>query len=133
MEREQKLDGPRITEFDRLFQIACQSSVEAVVESIRADTSQTESERVALLGRLIEPYLRLWTEHSRTLRLSIVEVVGTESDWVNLRAFIRKYGGDLFHARFMTLGNLRGILHQRRRYLPRNIWKRIQTRATRCP
>ena len=30
MEREQKLKGPRVTEFDRLFQIACQSSVEAV-------------------------------------------------------------------------------------------------------
>jgi hypothetical protein len=26
--------------------------------------------------------------------------------------FIKKYGADLFHAKFMTLGNLRGILHR---------------------
>ena len=29
-----------------------------------------------------------------------------------LRDFVKRYGRDLFHARFLTLGNLRGILHR---------------------
>jgi len=29
-----------------------------------------------------------------------------------VQAFIQRYGADLFHARFMTLANLRGILHR---------------------
>src|SRR5205085_10707320 len=29
-----------------------------------------------------------------------------------LQGFVQRYGNDLFHARFMTLSNLRGILHR---------------------
>jgi len=112
MEQEQKLQGPRLTEFDRLYQIACQASVEAAVESVSADDALSAAERVGLLGRLIQPYLGLWSEHSRTVRLSILEVVASDSEWQALRDFIRKYGGELFHARFMTLANLRGILQR---------------------
>jgi hypothetical protein len=110
MEREQKLQGPRITEFDRLFQIACQASAEAIVESSRGEPNWNEAVCVSLLGRLIDPYLRLWTEHSRTVRMGILEAVAAEDDWAKVRAFIRKHGAGLFHARFMTLANLRGIL-----------------------
>jgi hypothetical protein len=42
----------------------------------------------------------------------VLETLGGEADWQQLLAFMRRYGGDLFHARFMTLGNLRGILHR---------------------
>ena len=35
-----------------------------------------------------------------------------ESDWRAVQNFVQRYGGDLFHARFMTLANLRGILHR---------------------
>jgi hypothetical protein len=38
--------------------------------------------------------------------------VADERQWTALRLFIERYGGDLFQARFMTLGNLRGILHR---------------------
>src|SRR5262249_48772859 len=112
MEREQKLHGPPATEFDRLFQIACQACVEAATEATAADPGLSEAERVALMGRLIEPFLTLWKQHSRTPRLSVLEMVASEEAWVRLRDFIRRYGGRLFHARFMTLGNLRGILQR---------------------
>src|SRR5207302_4547574 len=58
------------------------------------------------------PFLTLWIEHSRTLQLSILETIQSDSEWQALQTFIQRYGGDLFHARFMTLGNLRGVLSQ---------------------
>jgi hypothetical protein len=113
MERDQKLQGPRATEFDRLFQIACQASVEALVETTNAaGNGVDDSERLQLLDHLVQPYLAMWTEHSRTLRLSILETVAADDAWTPLRDFVRKYGNGLFHARFMTLANLRGILQR---------------------
>jgi hypothetical protein len=35
-----------------------------------------------------------------------------ESEWRALVSFVQRYGSDLFHARFLTLANLRGILHR---------------------
>ena len=64
-----------------------------------------------MLERLTAPFLALWVEHSRTLQLSMLETLPNEADWKALQAFVRRYGGDLFHARFMTLANLRGVLH----------------------
>jgi hypothetical protein len=113
MEREQKLEGPRATEFDRLFHIACQASVEALVETMNAaGNALGEGERLQLLDRLVQPYLAMWAEHSRTLRLSILETVAADDVWAPLGDFVRKYGNGLFHARFMTLANLRGILQR---------------------
>jgi hypothetical protein len=54
----------------------------------------------------------LWIEHSRTLQLSVLETLTGESEWRALVGFVQRYGADLFHARFLTLGNLRGILHR---------------------
>jgi hypothetical protein len=36
--------------------------------------------------------------------------VHADDDWIELREFIRKFGSDLFHPKFMTLANLRAIL-----------------------
>ncbi len=112
MESEQKLEGPRQTDYDRLYRIACQASVEAVVEAVNADDGLSAGERVQFLGRLIEPYLNLWADYSRTVRLSVLETLTSDDDWQAVKAFIVKFGGGLFHARFMTLGNLRGILQR---------------------
>ncbi len=113
MERAQPLAGQRVTEFDRLFQIACQSSVEAVIDSAEEEGEAITDERLVLiLERLIQPFLLLWKEHSSTLRVAILETITDKSDWDGLVNFIKKYGRSLFHVRFMTLGNLRGILHQ---------------------
>ena len=57
-------------------------------------------------------FLALWIEHSRAVQISSVEGLGDEAEWERLRAFVRRYGSDLFHARFMTLANLRGVLHR---------------------
>ena len=69
-------------------------------------------ELVALLEQLVEPFASLWADHCGRLRQSVLEVFETEEAWAKLRGFIQTYGGTLFHARFMTLGNLRGILNR---------------------
>src|SRR5262249_41551534 len=43
---------------------------------------------------------------------SVLETVSGDAEWQALQAFVQRYGGDLFHARFLTLANLRGILHR---------------------
>src|SRR5262249_1307889 len=45
-------------------------------------------------------------------QLSVLESTPAGDGWPRLTDFIKKYGGDLFHARFMTLANLRGILQR---------------------
>ncbi|MCI0455703.1 MAG: hypothetical protein L0Z62_01820 [Gemmataceae bacterium] len=113
MENEQELHGPRVTEFDRLFQVGCQAVVEAVVASAEAESPPTsDQDLVDLLEQLIEPFLGLWVKHSRTLRVAVLETVGNEKEWGDLREFIKRHGRELFHARFMTLANLRGVLHR---------------------
>ena len=71
-----------------------------------------DRELADLLETLTGPFLSLWIEHSQTLQLSAVESLRSDSDWHALHRFVQRYGHDLFHARFMTLGNLRGILHR---------------------
>lgn len=113
MERHQPLEGPRVTEFDRLFQIACQAAVEAVIDSASAaPPDQCDDQLPGVLERLIQPFLPLWAEHSRTLRVAMLEAVPTETEWVALKTFLQRYGRELFTVRFLALGNLRGILHR---------------------
>jgi hypothetical protein len=112
MEQAQPLQGPRVTEFNRLFQIACQAVVHAVVDaSEAAPTPPADEPFVDFLEAVVEPFLALWMDHSKTLRVSVLEALEAEADWSQLQDFIQRYGAGLFHARFMTLGNLRGILH----------------------
>jgi hypothetical protein len=113
MEREQKLHGPRATEFDRLHQLASQASLEAVVETFKAAANPpSDNDQLCLLDTMMRPYHAMWGQHSGGLRLSILETVADDKDWAPVRDFIRKYGNELFHVRFMTLGNLRGILQR---------------------
>ncbi len=53
-----------------------------------------------------------WLAHSRTLRLSVLETVDSQSQWKRLVAFIEKFGAGLFTQQFLKLGNVRAILHQ---------------------
>ena len=111
MEHLQTLTGPRVTEFDRLIQLAVQAVTETVVEAGQRDSASPEN-IVESLQTVIEPFLSVWMEHSKTLRVSVLESVAGEEEWGKLGDFIKKYGRDIFHARFMTLANLRGILHR---------------------
>jgi hypothetical protein len=107
--------GRGITEFNHLFQAAYQSVVECAVESSAAWTSAAEGEGdrdlVNLLETLTAPFLTLWIEHSRSLQLSCLEAVRGDRQWEAMREFIKRYGRDLFQTRFLTVANLRGILH----------------------
>jgi len=113
IEQAQPLQGPRITEFDRLFHIALQAVVQAAADA--ADSPQPPAPAEALvevLETIVEPFHDLWTKHSETLRVSVLETIQEEGDFARVQNFIQRYGAGLFHARFMTLGNLRGILHR---------------------
>lgn len=111
MEQLQTLTGPRVTEFDRLFQLGVQAVAEAVIEAAHRDAIHADA-LVQTLENVVEPFLKAWMEHSKTLRVAMLEAITSDKDWVKLGDFIKKYGHDLFHARFMTLANLRGILHR---------------------
>src|SRR5581483_8537358 len=110
MEQARPAQGRGVTEFNQLFHLGYQSVVEAVVDSAatRALGPAQDQEVVDLLEALTRPFLQLWMEHSQTLQLSTLETASDE-EWEQLRAFIQRYGRDLFHAKFMTLANLRGI------------------------
>jgi hypothetical protein len=113
MEQAQPIRGRGVTEFNHFFQAAYQAVVESVVESAPSwEGHASDEELVAVLERLTGPFLTLWMEHSRTLQLSVLETLTGESEWRAVQAFVQRYGADLFHARFMTLANLRGILHR---------------------
>ena len=115
MEQEHPAPGRGVTEFNHFFQIAFQEVVETVVRSAEqwsADRT-TDEALVNTLERLTAPFLALWIDHSRTLQLSVLEpVAANQAEWQALHSFVQTYGRDLFHARFMTLANLRGILQR---------------------
>jgi hypothetical protein len=111
MEAKQDLPGPRVTEFDRLFQVGLSAVVEAVVDAAQRDNADAESLGAAL-ENIVEPFIEVWVEHCETLRVSTLDAITSDKDWDRLVKFIRDYGHDLFTAKFMALGNLRGILHR---------------------
>lgn len=110
MERSSRPAGLAVTEFDRLFRTALRNSLLCLVASAETEEYGDE-ELIELLQRIVEPYRRLWLQHSKTMRLSTVEELHDEELAESTRAFIETYGADLFHARHLTLGNIRAILH----------------------
>jgi hypothetical protein len=126
MEVDHPVGSGAVTEYDRLFGRGYQAIVEAL--AISADDWDTDRKTneasetlvrpsdtmlVEALQDLTESQLNRWLAHSRTLRLSVVERLGGEADWQAFVAFIKRYGADLFTQKFLNLGNLRAILHQR--------------------
>ena len=107
---EHATEGERITTFDRLFEELFSLVVENVLDQICRGPS--DDGIVAALEQAIYPFVRLWVEHSKSLRLSALDQIQDRPEWVRLMQFLRSYGGDLFHPRFMTPANLRGILHR---------------------
>ncbi len=100
-----------ITEFNELFRVAYQGVVEAALTgALNAEGENLDV--VALLEALTRPFLQMWIDHSQTLQLSAMEAFAGDDDFDRLTAFVKEYGSELFHAKFLTLGNLRGILHR---------------------
>jgi len=120
LEAEHPVGQGAVTEFDRLFENGYQAIVRSMVASAEQWDEVAESEPaqhadhmlVDALQQLTEQQLDRWLKHSHTLRLSVVEKVSEDEDWQRLVNFIKRYGGDLFNQKFMSFGNLRGILHQ---------------------
>ena len=117
MELEHKGPGPRVTEFDRLCVLASQAVADTVVEASRAEetkkpTQEAHLELAIIVEAIIEPFLTIWLEHSKGLRVSVLEMLPSDKDWQGLRDFMTKYGKGLFTAKFLTLGNLRGLMHR---------------------
>jgi hypothetical protein len=113
MERRYRPEGQAITEFDRLFEFALRSSLAAVVRSAKDwDEVRDDAESlIECIGEVLDPYQKLWIDHSRTMRISSVDGLRDNEDWDELAEFIDAYGADLFHASQLTLGNVRAILH----------------------
>jgi hypothetical protein len=120
LESDNPVGQGAVTEFDGLFENGYQSIVRAVVESAKKWRRDTKGSRsrdadhvlVDVLQQLTERQLDRWLAHSRTLRLSVVEKLAAPEDWTRFVDFVERYGADLFTQKFLSLGNLRGILHQ---------------------
>lgn len=125
MEIEHPVGQGAVTEFDRLFENGYQSIVRSMVasaESWEEQSTENETEEqqasrvdhllVDALQQLTEAQLERWLKHSKTLRLNVVERLSDQKSWKRFVQFIERFGGDLFNQKFMSLGNLRGILHQ---------------------
>jgi len=109
MEANQTLNGPRITEYDRLYQLGLQASVEALVEAAKRDDVGPER-LVDALESVVEPFAVTWRDHSQTLRVATLEMITQDKDWVRLVEFIKRYGREMFHAKFLAMANMRGIM-----------------------
>jgi hypothetical protein len=113
MEKSSRPGEMAVTEFDRLFRTAVRSSVDAVLRSaVQWENGRFSQEKlVELLHSLMKPFVEEWVSHSLTMRLSAVEGMKRDDIWQEVCDFITKYGGELFHAKMLTLGNVRAILH----------------------
>ncbi len=114
MERNDVPEGRRVSSFDVLFRTAVSGTVDAILTAARewGEGASEDGPLAAALKQISESYQKLWLEHSQTLRLSALESVLDQSEWNELRGFIKTYGGDLFTVRFLTTSNVRGVLGQ---------------------
>ncbi len=127
MERNHPLRQGAVTEFDELFHVAYASLVHKLIESTvflkdeLLEGKKSSEKKVSLkcenvlfdcIEMLTESMLILWLDHSRTLRLSVLEKVMDKVSWERLVEFIKRYGEGLFTQQFLHLANVRAILHQ---------------------
>lgn len=120
METDHPIGAGAVTEFDELFKRGYKAIVESLVVSSQSwgqgsGRPRDESASSALVGcleKLTESLLLCWLNHSRTLRLSVLEKVHDKVAWEHMLEFIQRFGGGLFTQRFLNQGNIRSILHQ---------------------
>ena len=114
MERHSRPLGQAVTEFDRLFRMGLSCSVEAILHASKrwkTDTPRQKKNVFRRIERLLDAYGDLWSKHSSSMRLSIVEELHDDERARSVEDFIETYGDDLFHTRMLTLGNARAIVH----------------------
>jgi hypothetical protein len=113
MERETRPGQMAVTEFDRMFKTGVKHTIDCLILSAQTwdDGRYSDEDLISLIGDLLVHYRDQWYKHSRTMRLSTVEGLRHELIWEEVKRFIETYGDDLFHAKSLTLGNVRTILH----------------------
>ncbi len=118
MDRVNTAGQGAVTEFDELYELGLRSIVGTTLKSFRAHDSESApadlpgSRLHGVLLKIRERLTRLWLDHSRMLRLSVVEHLQQEHTWQQVRRFITRNGAGLFTQQMLAFGNLRGILHQ---------------------
>jgi hypothetical protein len=113
MEQNAPPEGRRVTEFDRLFPVGLRISIETLLDAIESEAPEPDAVHIQeLLNALTSPYLKLWLKHSQSLRLSVLETVQGSAEWLQIEAFVTRYGQELFTAQVLNLANLRAILHR---------------------
>ena len=122
IEKSNPVGAGGITEFDELFAVGFSAVIHSIVMSDNApergdalkvmETEESEEALVDCLESVTETLLETWLEHSKTLRLSVLEQVADEKSWSEFVQFIKRYGKELFTQRFLNLPNVRAILHQ---------------------
>lgn len=121
METSHPVGRGAVTEYDRLFEAGYSSIVRCLVASSESwrvaahapSSGDADVMLVEALQDLTESELGRWLAHSKTVRLSVVERLNDPREWERFVRFVERYGEDLFTQRFLTLSNLRAILHQK--------------------
>lgn len=127
MERRNSVGFGAVTEYDEMFRNGFCSMVHALVLAAqenanghgdRARKARKKADAVAeerlfrQLEQLTESMLSAWLNHSRTLRLSVLEKTLDNDAWDQTVRFIKRYGGQIFTQDFLNVGNIRAVLHQ---------------------
>jgi len=112
MEWNNPPEGRRVSSFDQLFRTALNGVVETLLAAAAdwGEDAGPDGPLSGMLFQLAEAFQELWVQHSQSLRLSVLESVNDDDDWEPVRAFVKKYGSDLFTVPFLGLSNMRGIL-----------------------
>jgi hypothetical protein len=112
MEWNNPPDGRRVSSFDQLFRTALTGVVETLLVAAAdwGEDAGPDGPLSGMLFQLAEAFQELWVQHSQSLRLSVLESVVDDDDWEPVRAFVKRYGSDLFTVPFLGLSNMRGIL-----------------------
>ncbi|HUR55062.1 MAG TPA: hypothetical protein VMZ71_13095, partial [Gemmataceae bacterium] len=105
-------EGRRVSSFDQLFRTGLVGVVETLVSAAdeSGDTAGADGPLSGMLRHVAESFQDVWIQHSKSLRLSVLEAVSDDEDWAPVRDFVREYGSDLFTVPFLGLSNMRGIL-----------------------
>lgn len=129
MERNQQPGAGSITEFDGLFKVGFCAMVRSLSRSTEKMNEEgcknfddplarkevkKETDKILFdcVQIMTESMLIMWLEHSKTLRLSVLEKVNDDESWSRLVEFIQRYGAEIFTQPFLRLSNVRAILHQ---------------------
>ncbi len=112
MEWNNPPEGRRVSSFDQLFRTALNGMVQTLLAAAAewGEDAGPDGPLSSMLFQVAEAFQELWVQHSQSLRLSVLESVNDDDDWEPVRAFVKKYGSDLFTVPFLGLSNMRGIL-----------------------